>query len=135
MLVPAAHFRAVGGFDPRYFLYFEESDLCRKMLRSGRQLWVTGEAIAEHAGGASAREVDPRLDGDGCLPQHFFASRNYFLRKHFGCMAAWTIEAADIAGRAARDAARRLLRRRTPYELDARRGAYPFREPLHQVLR
>lgn len=135
MLVPAVHFRAVGGFDPRYFLYFEESDLCRKMLRTGRQLWVTGEAIAEHAGGASAREVDPRIDGDGCLPQHYFASRNYFLRKHFGCLAAWTIEAADIAGRATRDVARRILRRRTPKELDARRGAYPFREPLHQALR
>lgn len=35
MMIRTAVFRAVGGFDPRYFLYHEDSDLSRKVLHHG----------------------------------------------------------------------------------------------------
>ncbi len=47
-------FRALGGFDPRYFLYFEEADLCRRMAERGRKVRLAPAATVRHEGGASS---------------------------------------------------------------------------------
>jgi len=49
--------RAARGFDERYFLYFEEADLCRRVRDAGHRVALVREAVVEHAGGASS---DPR---------------------------------------------------------------------------
>jgi GT2 family glycosyltransferase len=49
--------RVTGGFDERYFLYFEEADLCRRIAEGGRPVRFVADAVVEHAGGASS---DPR---------------------------------------------------------------------------
>lgn len=54
MLVRGDDFRALGGFDPRYFLYFEEADLCRRARAVGRTVLFVEGATVRHAGGASA---------------------------------------------------------------------------------
>ena len=46
-----------GGFDERYFLYFEEADLCRRVAECGMPVRFVADAVVEHAGGASS---DPR---------------------------------------------------------------------------
>ena len=38
MLFPSDAFRAVGGFDERYFLYYEDVDLCRRLHAAGRRV-------------------------------------------------------------------------------------------------
>jgi GT2 family glycosyltransferase len=54
ILVRGEDFRALRGFDPRYFLYFEDADLCRRAALRGRVLWFEETATVRHAGGASA---------------------------------------------------------------------------------
>jgi hypothetical protein len=55
MLMRRAAFDAVGGFDERYFLYWEDADLCRRLRDRGwRTRYVPAAAVA-HEGGASAR--------------------------------------------------------------------------------
>ncbi|MBD3162008.1 MAG: glycosyltransferase, partial [Candidatus Latescibacteria bacterium] len=61
LLVRTDLFRAVGGFDERYFLYYEEADLCRRVREAGAQVHFVPEAGAVHEGGASASAEVPRL--------------------------------------------------------------------------
>jgi N-acetylglucosaminyl-diphospho-decaprenol L-rhamnosyltransferase len=46
-------FDAVGGFDPQYFMYYEEVDLCRRLAATGTLTRFTPAATISHIGGAS----------------------------------------------------------------------------------
>jgi N-acetylglucosaminyl-diphospho-decaprenol L-rhamnosyltransferase len=59
MLVRRLAFDAVGGFDERFFLYYEDEDLCRRLRARGGRVAVTPEVRVTHAlqgssGGARA---------------------------------------------------------------------------------
>ena len=112
----------IGAFDPRYFLYFEETDLFRRANLAGWELWATGEAVATHAQGASARTVKRDLY-EGCVAEHFYRSRFQYLESHFGWPRAASAEIAELgvfSARAAldtlrgRDIARYRTRFRAP---------------------
>jgi GT2 family glycosyltransferase len=51
ILVRAAAFRDVGGFDERFFMYFEDVDLCIRLEKAGWRLAEVGGAVARHVGG------------------------------------------------------------------------------------
>jgi N-acetylglucosaminyl-diphospho-decaprenol L-rhamnosyltransferase len=121
MLVRSELFRRLGGFDPRFFLYFEETDLCVRARAAGYELWAIGEAIATHASNTSARKIDPTLAEEGCLSQHYYQSRYYYLTKHHGIVAATCAEVGELMLKAMRDFVRFL---------GGRGGADKFRRRL-----
>ena len=51
VLIRTEAFQSVGGFDERYFMYFEDVDLCRRMGKAGWRLVQEGAAFAGHDGG------------------------------------------------------------------------------------
>jgi GT2 family glycosyltransferase len=55
MLVRREAFAAVGGFDERYFLYWEDADLCRRLRSHGLQVRYVPGATAVHRVGRSSR--------------------------------------------------------------------------------
>ena len=55
MLIRRAALDAVGGFDERYFLYWEDADLCRRLRQHGHQIRYAPGAIAVHTVGRSSR--------------------------------------------------------------------------------
>ena len=55
MLLRTEPFRRAGGFDPRYFLYFEDYDLSLRVGREGAVAYVP-EARIVHHGGEAARK-------------------------------------------------------------------------------
>jgi N-acetylglucosaminyl-diphospho-decaprenol L-rhamnosyltransferase len=50
MLFPAGVYAAVGGFDERYFLYYEDVDLCCRLRLAGYQVFLAPAAVAVHDG-------------------------------------------------------------------------------------
>lgn len=55
MLVRREAFDLVGGFDERFFLYWEDADLCRRLRNHGLATRYVPGARVIHEGGASAR--------------------------------------------------------------------------------
>jgi N-acetylglucosaminyl-diphospho-decaprenol L-rhamnosyltransferase len=55
MLARRAALESVGGFDGRYFLYWEDADLCRRLRRRGHDIRYVPGATAIHQVGRSSR--------------------------------------------------------------------------------
>jgi GT2 family glycosyltransferase len=50
-----------GGFDPSFFMYYEETELCHRMTKRGWQIYSVPEAHIIHLGGASFQPNDEAL--------------------------------------------------------------------------
>lgn len=57
LLVRTEAFRAVGGFDPGYFMFFEDVDLGDRLARAGRESVYVPTAEVTHLGGHSWRSA------------------------------------------------------------------------------
>lgn len=68
----------VGGLDERFFFYFEDHDICRRLASSGWTLAVAWDAAARHVQGGSSR----RRDEQRWFVQHAH-SRSLYLHKHY----------------------------------------------------
>ena len=76
MMVRRDLFEKLGGFDPDFFMYFEECDLCRRIADEGRTTGYLPDARVMHHAGASSRS----------RPWWYFRalrdSRTTYARKH-----------------------------------------------------
>lgn len=76
----------VGLFDPRYFLYFEEVDHCKRVKQAGWKVVYYPHTTVVHIGGESARSVD-KLNAIGRqLPTLQIESELLYFRKHHGLL-------------------------------------------------
>lgn len=102
----------IGGFDTRYFMYFEDVDLSWRARRAGWRVVYTPHARLRHVHAASSREGSPLW--------RFFVARNrlFFLTKH-GRAGAAAREVGRFYARAAIGAAA-AVRRREPIPVSAR---------------
>lgn len=49
--------REVGAFDPAFFLYYEEVDLCLRLKQAGYTVWYWPDIVVTHIGGESSRQL------------------------------------------------------------------------------
>jgi N-acetylglucosaminyl-diphospho-decaprenol L-rhamnosyltransferase len=97
LLVRRSAWSAVGGFDPRYFMYFEDVDLGERLGRVGVNLYVP-DAVVTHVGGtATAR--DPRR-----MARAHHDSAWLYLAGRYPGPRWWPLRLALRAGLAARAA-------------------------------
>jgi hypothetical protein len=76
MLVRREVFKTTGLLDPRYVMYFEDADFCRRARRDGFQVWCVPQARMWHKVSASARTNKPRT-------RYYQAwGRAHFYRQH-----------------------------------------------------
>jgi len=89
-LVRTAVFRALGGFDERFFVYLEDLDLSRRILHCGHRIRYLSGVRAFHEGGGTSKNVKAlRL-------YHSLRSRLLFGFKHFSAPAAWALLAGTV---------------------------------------
>lgn len=86
----------VGYFDPRFFLYYEETDLCRRLLNAGWEIWAMGEAEGFHQNAGSASSTK-QLMYASCIAEHYFQSRFYYMIKHYGWTRAIIADVIEYA--------------------------------------
>jgi GT2 family glycosyltransferase len=55
MLLKSETFRQLGGFDPRYFMYAEDMDLCFRIRKFEMKVYHQPQAVVLHHGGGSSR--------------------------------------------------------------------------------
>lgn len=61
MLVSVEAFRAVGGFDERFFMYFEDVDLCRRIGSTGGECVYVPSSVVTHTGAHSTQQARTRM--------------------------------------------------------------------------
>jgi len=81
---------AVGPFDERFFLYYEEVDLCLRFRRAGWTIWYWPDVVVLHTGGESSKTVkDVEFSSSGSqLTLWRMRSALLYYRKHHGAVAA-----------------------------------------------
>jgi GT2 family glycosyltransferase len=70
----------VGLFDENFFLYFEETDLCRRAAEAGWERWFVREATVRHEEAAATGIKNTARP----MPQYWFDSRRYYFLKPGG---------------------------------------------------
>jgi N-acetylglucosaminyl-diphospho-decaprenol L-rhamnosyltransferase len=81
-LVDLQAFHSVGGFDPGYFMYFEDVDLAERL---GRRGWVhvyAPSAVVVHEGGHATRREPHRMQRVHHTSALRYLSRQYPGRRH-----------------------------------------------------
>jgi len=83
----------IGLFDETFFLYFEETDLCRRALSAGHQVHFVPESRVAHIGSASTGMKEWQR-----VPDYWFDSRLYYFRKNHGTAYAALATVAHVIG-------------------------------------
>lgn len=87
----------VGLFDPRFFLYCEEVDHCKRVKQAGWQVGYHGGTTVVHIGGESAKS-DSALTGGRQISALQTESELLYFRKHHGLLGLWSHLALTVAG-------------------------------------
>lgn len=72
MMVKREVFEKIGMFDPKYFLYWEDSDFCQRARQAGFKIFYAPKAIVYHKNAASSEKP-------GSVIHQYYQTRNRFL--------------------------------------------------------
>jgi len=78
LFIRASVWRAIGGFDERFFFFLEETDFCRQARARGWKVFHLPQAEAWHGQGQSARQTPV------CVRIEYWRSRYAYFHKHTG---------------------------------------------------
>lgn len=82
MMLKTADFNEVGGFDTNIFLYYEETDLCKRLEKIGKSTFLIPNAKYIHYHGASTPQ-------NITIKTELKISLLYVIRKHYGYFSYW----------------------------------------------
>lgn len=79
LLVRLRDFEAVGGFDEKFFMYFEDVDLGARIGRLRREIVYVPSAVVEHSGGHATERVSRKM-----IIEHHRSAYRYLADKYTG---------------------------------------------------
>lgn len=74
-------FEKLNGFDEKFFLYFEDIDLCKRARNLKYKVLYYPEFVVKHFGGKSFDSIKEQK-------QYYYSSQDYYFQKHFGKISA-----------------------------------------------
>lgn len=109
MLVRTDVLDEIGRFDERYFLYYEEVDLCLRAAKAGWQCWHVPQSRIVHLVGCSTGVT--RLRTPNRRPAYWFQSRRRYFLKHHGTAYLVVADLAWLSGQLLWQLRRRIERK------------------------
>lgn len=94
LLIRREVFETIGYFDETFFLYFEETDLCRRAIQAGFETWYITESRVAHIGGASTGMKETEKP----MPRYWFESRRHYFVKNHGRAYTWAANLSHAVG-------------------------------------
>ncbi len=82
----------VGRWDEKFFMYFEETDLCYRLTQAGYTTLYTPEISVIHHGERSTSTEHEKMSVE------FYRSQAYFYRKHYGVGRVIALKAIVVLG-------------------------------------
>jgi len=111
MMIRPAVFEAIGTLDEHYFLYFEETDFCRRAQQAGFATWYVPQSRVMHIG-SGITKVNEHSNVLTRKPGYWFDSRRRYFALSFGVTRAMLIDVIALAS-SALGVVQRALRRRS----------------------
>ncbi len=131
LFVRRAAWEQIGGFDPAYFMYFEDTDFCVRVRRAGWKIWYLPDAkIQHHLGGSSGGDWRVRARMIAAYNQ----SRYYFWTREAGRRGGALLKVFTLLGAALRLLAWTALSLKNPRNAEARRQQKLFRRVWRETL-
>jgi N-acetylglucosaminyl-diphospho-decaprenol L-rhamnosyltransferase len=104
LMVRRAAFEQVNGFDEQFTpAWFEDADLCKRLIEAGWSIYFVPSAVFRHMGGVSVRTL-----GRARRKRIFYRNMERYVRKHYGRTGAAAVRTLLVTGMGLRVAASAL---------------------------
>ncbi len=90
MFLNLNQFKEIGFFDENFFIYFEEIDLCRRLRKLGKKIYLDPQILIEHKGGGSHNQ-SINFQMELSRNWHWMWSTFYYKKKYQGFFVALMI--------------------------------------------
>jgi N-acetylglucosaminyl-diphospho-decaprenol L-rhamnosyltransferase len=97
MIVRREVFNSIGLMDEGFFLYYEETDFCRRAAKAGWPCWFVPASRVVHLEGQSTGATGIKARRSR-LPYYWFDSRRRYYRKHHGAGYEFLANVTHAAG-------------------------------------
>ena len=87
MFLNMNQFEDVGFFDKNFFIYLEEIDLCKRLKKNGKKIYLDKNIIIHHLGGKSHNK-SVEFEMELSRNWHWMWSTFYFNNKHYGYLSS-----------------------------------------------
>ena len=83
MFLNMKEFNDIGFFDENIFIYLEEIDLCKRLKKNNKKIFLAQKVIIHHVGGSS-HNAKINFEMELSRNWHWMWSTFYYNKKHFG---------------------------------------------------
>ena len=83
MFLNMKEFKDIGFFDENIFIYLEEIDLCKRLKKNNKKIFLAQNVIIHHAGGSS-HNAKINFEMELSRNWHWMWSTFYYNKKHYG---------------------------------------------------